>query len=97
MRKYLIVDAVLNGSGIRDYYEGGYINPLELHLSSELVTLLNSWLLRYWDAFYMNYQDKILVDALDVEGINIAQLIQKELGSKMLYFSDATQRKTILS
>lgn len=93
MNNYLVIDGTLNGTGLRDYYEGGYIDPLELNLSPELVTLHKSWLLKYWDAFYTGYSDSNLVEALDAEGMKIAQLIQKELGVKVCYYSDANQQR----
>ncbi len=34
--RYLIVDASLHGTGIRDEYEGGYLTPASLGISSEL-------------------------------------------------------------
>jgi hypothetical protein len=93
MHRYLVIDGMLNGTGIRDYYEGGYIKPSELNLSSELLKALESWLSKYWEAFYMNYNDSTVVEKLDAEGIMIGQLVQKELGGKMWYYSDATQQK----
>jgi hypothetical protein len=96
MYRYLVIDGMLNGTGLRDYYEGGYIDPLELNLSQELITLLRSWLLKYWDAFYMNYPDSDLVENLDAEGVKIAQLVQKELNGKVWYYSDAKQEERIV-
>ena len=49
-----------------------------------------------WDAFRSSYNDKLLVEGLDIEGTKIAQLMQVELGGKVWYYSDATQQsKTI--
>ncbi|MBS1660273.1 MAG: hypothetical protein JST68_04400 [Bacteroidetes bacterium] len=96
MNRYLVIDGMLNGTGIRDYYEGGYINPADLNLSPGLLQLINEWLLKYWDASYLNYNDMSLVDALDAEGERIARLVEGELGGKVWYYSDATQQKKML-
>ena len=34
--KYLVVDGGLSGTGIRDKYDGGYINPADLGLNPEI-------------------------------------------------------------
>ena len=47
MNRYLVIDGMLNGTGIRDYYEGGYVEPQELNLSLELKERLEAWLSRY--------------------------------------------------
>lgn len=96
MYRYLVIDGMLNGTGIRDYYEGGYVNPSELNLSSETLVMLKNWLSKYWEAFYMNYSDSKAVETLDAEGVRIAQLVQKELGGKVWYYSDATQQRNAL-
>ena len=96
MNRYLVIDGVLNGTGIRNYYEGGYINPKDLNLSAGLLQLINEWLSKYWEAFYLDYNDKLSVDALDAEGERIARLVQGELGGKVWYYSDATQQKKML-
>jgi hypothetical protein len=42
--KYLVVDASLNSTGIRDKYEGEYISPEGLKLSHSTINRLNKWL-----------------------------------------------------
>lgn len=88
--KYLIVDAYLNGSGIRDKYDGGYIDREELHLSSDLNAKIIDWLYRYWEEFYQRYSDINKVNILDDEGVEIARLLKEELQEVQIeYFSDA--------
>ncbi len=87
---YLIVDAYLNGTGIRNKYDGGYILPNVLHLSDSLSDRITNWLELYWFQFYKGYPNLILMAELDKEGISIALAMCKELPDyKIEYFSDA--------
>jgi hypothetical protein len=88
--RYLIVDACLHGTGIRDEYEGGYIKPSDMDLSAELMAQLENWLLAYEDEHYSGYDDPIIIDELDTKGRNLAHQIEAELGDvKVSYYSDA--------
>ncbi|MEM9681282.1 MAG: hypothetical protein AAF901_13245 [Bacteroidota bacterium] len=92
--KYLIIDACLGGSGIRDYYEGGYIDPDTLSLSSELKERLSNWLIRYENEHYNGYEDQLNIDQLDNEGKSISHSIKNELQEvKVMYYSDARMVK----
>jgi len=95
--RYLVIDATLNGTGIRDQYEGGYIKPEDLRLSSATIQKLKDWLLKYENEHYNGYENKELVNELDMEGKELAQIIKKELTTiKMEYFSDALMKKEII-
>lgn len=95
--RYLVIDATLNGTGIRDQYEGGYVKPEDLRLSSETTKRLKDWLLKYEIEHYNGYENKELVNELDMEGKEIAQIIKEELTTiKMEYFSDALMKKEII-
>jgi hypothetical protein len=86
--KYLVIDAALHGTGIRDYFAGGYIEPESLKLSSGLIKRLNDWSLLYEDEHYNGFSNKKLIDDLDCEGKNIAYVIKEELSDvKIDYFS----------
>ena len=88
--KYIIIDALLNGTGIRDKYKGEYIDPCSLGLSNAIIIRLNDWLSDYWEEHYNGYIDGTFIDTLDQEGRRIAISIQKELPEmKVEYFSDA--------
>ena len=88
--KYIIIDALLNGTGIRDKYKGGYIDPRSLGLSGVTIVRLNNWLSEYWEEHYNGYIDGAIIDALDLEGRRIAMRIKKELPEMNVeYFSDA--------
>ena len=92
--RYLVIDAVLHGTGIRDYYAGGYIDPADLKLSIGLVKRLNDWLLLYENEHYNSFSDKKVIENLDCEGKNIAHVIKEELADvKIDYFSAAKMVK----
>ena len=88
--RYLVIDASLNGTGIRDKYEGGYLTPEELGLSNDVISLFNEWFSKYENEYYNGFTDDNIIDELDLEGKKIALLIKKELSEvKLEYFSDA--------
>ena len=92
--KYLTVDGMLSGSGVRDTVDGGYISLDELGLSTDLCQKISRWLCRYEKAYLAGYQDRIEVADLDIEGVEIRRLIQSELPeSKVVYFSDADMKQ----
>ena len=96
--KYLVVDSLLNSTGIRDNYTGDYLEPENLHLSSTTIKRLESWLLRYNSQYYEGYADDEVVDKLDREGKEIALIIKNELSDvKISYFSDARMTKELIS
>ncbi len=95
--RYLVVDASLNGTGIRDRYEGEYINPTDLGLKTQTIQRLNSWLQEYENEHYQGFENNQLIDKLDKEGRAIALTIKNELSEvKMEYFSDARMTKEII-
>jgi hypothetical protein len=92
--RYLTVDGMFSGTGVRNSFEGGYIEPDELGLSSNLSAKITQWLKGYEDAHYMQYKDKTQVAELDAEGIEICKMIKNELpDSKIEYYSSAETRK----
>ena len=95
--KYLIIDAELNGTGIRDCYNGGYISLAELSLSSEIVNEFNEWVLKYEREHYNGFKNDDLIKQLDKQGKNIALKIKKELPEhKIEYFSNARMVREII-
>ncbi|WP_259016788.1 hypothetical protein [Emticicia fluvialis] len=88
--KYLVIDAALGGTGIRDKYQGGYIDPDDLDLSIIIKQRLKEWLLKYENEHYNGFADGTLIEDLDQEGREIALIIKNELKQvKIEYFSDA--------
>ena len=95
--KYLVVDASLSGTGIRDKYEGGYLTSKELKLSSDITNRLNDWLLKYESEHYKGFPNGDIVNKLDQEGKEIALIIKTELSKvKLEYFSDARMTSEML-
>lgn len=95
--RYLVVDGSLSGSGIRDQYEGGYLDPEELSLSTEVIERLNKWLSKYANEKYNGYSNESFIDELDREGKEIAASIKHELNDvKLQYFSDARLTKELV-
>jgi len=66
--RYIVVDAALSGTGIRDKYEGGYINPEDLGLSLLTTQRLRRWLLKYENEHYNGFTNDSIVNELDQEG-----------------------------
>ena len=94
---YLIIDACLSGSGIRDYYQGGYISPECLPLSIKTIKRLNDWLVNYHNEHFNGFKNLQLIDELDEEGKTIASLIKNELlEAKVSYFSDAKMSQIVI-
>lgn len=88
--KYLVIDAALSGTGIRDKYEGSYIAPEDLGLSLATEQRLNEWLSKYENEHYNGFTDDNIINELDQEGKEIALMIRSELSEvKIEYFSDA--------
>lgn len=95
--KYLTVDGMMSGTGIRDTLEGGYLKPDELGLSSELKRKISDWLSSYENEHYSQYEDKSVVAGLDAEGIEICDLLKSEIpDSKVEYYSAAETKKIIV-
>jgi hypothetical protein len=92
--KYLVIDAALHGTGIRDYYEGGYIDPDNLGLNDEIIKRINEWLLKYENEHYDSFENLSTINALDNEGMAIAVIIKKQLSeAKIDYYSAAKMIK----
>lgn len=96
--RYLVIDALLNGTGIRDEYDGGYLDPSTFNLSLEVTNALKKWLLAYENEHFNGYSNSDLIAELDAEGKKIASQIKSELGDvKISYYSDARLTKEEIS
>ncbi len=92
--RYIAVDGMLSGTGIRNTVAGGYIEPTQLGLSSDLIAHIKRWLKQYEEAHYTGFGDHTEVEKLDQEGIKISQKLQSELPqSKVEYYSHAQSSK----
>jgi hypothetical protein len=95
--KYLVVDAMLSGSGIRDYYTGDYLEPESLSLTVATVKQLKDWLSRYKREHNKGYVSQEAIAELDREGKEIAVTIKSELSDvKITYYSDARMTKELI-
>ena len=95
--KYLVIDASLNGTGIRDKYAGGYLSLNNLGLNTNTLDQFNKWLLKYENEYYNGFFDNNIIDELDKEGKEIALMIKNELSDvKLEYFSDAKMTTEII-
>lgn len=95
--RYLTIDGMLSGTGIRDSVAGGYIEPRELGLSDGLVAQINQWVKRYEQAHYLQFHDKNENDKLDQEGVAISCLVRDELPDvKIEYYSNVSMQKSII-
>lgn len=95
--RYLVVDASLSGTGIRDKYEGGYLAPEDLGLSPVAIERLNEWLIKYENEHYKGFANDNVIQELDREGKEIASMIKRELAEvKLEYFSDARMTTEII-
>jgi hypothetical protein len=92
--RYLIVDGMLSGTGIRDPLIGKYLDPNEVGFSSELVRRIEKWVIEYETAHYCQFNDEAENQRLDQEGIEIARQAQSQLPEmKIEYFSNAQMKK----
>lgn len=92
--RYLIVDGMLSGTGVRDAISGGYVELAELGLSPNTVEVIASWLARYETAHYQRFNDSREVEALDDIGLELCDRLARELpGNKIGYFSAARMEK----
>ena len=88
--RYLIVDGMLSGTGVRDAVSGGYVALAELGLSPSVVKMIASWLARYEAAHYREFDDSGEVKVLDDIGLKLCdRLAQEHPGNKVGYFSAA--------
>jgi hypothetical protein len=92
--RYLTIDGMLSGTGVRDTVDGGYIDPKQIGLSPELVRRIEKWVIEYETAHYNQFKDEIESQRLDQEGVEIARQAQEQLPRmKVDYFSNARMQK----
>ena len=89
----IIVDGMLSGTGVRDALNGGYLKPACIGLSEIAERRIGEWLSRYSQAHLDQYCHSDENAALDREGIEIAEMIARELPeAKVRYFSNALMK-----
>jgi hypothetical protein len=92
--RYLTVDGMMSGTGVRDSVEGGYVSLDELDISPELTHEIVSWVEAYADAHRALYADRKGVEQLDRAGKEISAKLQRALpDAKISYYSNAFLRR----
>ena len=92
--RYVTIDGMLSGTGIRDSLTGKYLDPKEAGFSPELVQRIERWVIDYETAHYHQFNDEAENRRIDQEGIEIARQAQLQLPeAKVEYFSNAQMRK----
>ena len=92
--KYLIVEGMLDCTGIYDWADESYVEPEEIGLSAELSLRLANWLKEYEDEHYRGYVNGTRIQKLDQEGKEIAIAIRQEIADvKIAYYSDGSMIK----
>jgi hypothetical protein len=92
--RYLMIDGMLSGTGVRDAVDGGYVELAELGLSPNFLDIFAIWLARYETAHYKQFDDPREVEALDSIGLELCDLLAQELPeSKIEYFSAARMKE----
>ncbi len=95
--RYLTIDGMLSGTGVRDSVEGGFISAKTLVLPAELAEKISKWVSRYEHAHYFEFRDKAEVAELDAEGLAICRMVLKELpDAKVQYYSSAEMKRILL-
>lgn len=96
--RYLTVDGMLSGTGVRDSIAGGYLDPLQLGLDEDFVNRIEQWLLRYENAHFNGFEDEDECTRLDQFGLQLSCELQGVFPqSKIEYFSHARQIKLPIS
>jgi hypothetical protein len=92
--RYLTIDGMLSGTGIRDSLIGKYLDSNEVGFSPELVRRIEKWVIDYETAHYRQFNDQAENQRLDQEGIEIARQAQLQLPeTKVEYFSNVQMKK----
>ena len=95
--RFLMIDGMLSGTGVRDSRAGGYLDPKEVGLSVELIGRIEKWLSEYETAHYHDFKNEAENHRLDLEGIEITRQARAQLpGSKVEYFSNARMQRITL-
>ncbi len=94
--RYMVFDGQLNGTGLRDYYDGGYIDPRSLRLSPDLLVKIAGWVANYQSALLRQSFDEEEVRTLDKEGIELIYLIKEQYPEMKINYYSAAAKKLII-
>ena len=95
--RYLTVDGMMSGTGVRDSVAGAYLRHSDLDLSPGLASQISEWVRAYAEAHVDGYRDREQITILDEEGLKICAAIRAEVpASKVEYYSEALMRRHLL-
>lgn len=93
MRRALLVDGMLSGTGIRDPLNGGFIDLAELELSPSFVEALDAWVADCAKAHFQGHKPDV-ISALDQRGMALAiRLAEERAGDDVGYYSDGLLKR----
>jgi hypothetical protein len=95
--RYLIVDGMLSGTGVRDAVSGGYVDLAELGLSPNTMKVIASWLARYEAVHYQHFNDLQEIKALDDVGLELRNRLARELPENKIGYFSAARTETLRS
>ena len=95
MAAEFLIDGMMSGTGIRDAINGGYVEPSDLGLSSELTGDIERWVEEYRMAHMQGHPDHDVAE-LDRVGLSIMARVQNELPTQKLgYYSDGRLERLV--
>lgn len=94
--RYLTLDGMLSGTGVRDSVEGGFVNLSDLPISEDLRNKISNWASSYQKEHFSSFKEQEVITALDDKGRELCEELRRELpDSKVEYYSAATLQRWI--
>lgn len=92
--KYLTIDEMMSGTGVRDSVEGGYLSLDTLSLSDDLIHDPREWLDEYRKQHISGYSDVFIINDFDSIEISLAVELKKQvIDAEVDYYSDEKQKR----
>ncbi len=92
--KYITIDGMISGTGIKDTYNREWIEIDDLQLPDDLIARFQIWLKKYQKEHFSGFADVYVVESLDKEGLEICEQMHHELPEiKIEYFSAGKCKK----
>ncbi|MEP3893167.1 MAG: hypothetical protein ABJN52_04130 [Litorimonas sp.] len=96
--KYLTVDAMPTGTGVRDSLGGGFYSLEELNVPSYLIEEFATWIANYKMVIQSATPKAIDIEQLDRVGLGLCRKLSSELSDvKVEYFSEGKSEKIWIS
>jgi hypothetical protein len=88
-----LIDGMLSGTGVRDAFNGGYLDPRDIGLSEALTGEIADWQQRYEEAHFDGFPEG-LVAQLDQRGLAFVAQAKAELPDiEIGYFSSGLLKR----